>query len=374
MELDRAIESRMYMSSTPNTSPVKRWLVRELGVTCMKRLRLTLVLLLVLASTALYAAPPTQPPRAQVLIFSNSSPHINVIDAETNTVIKTTNLPQMTSWGWNSAKNYFDGKTLWLGMRNPSTNDAEVVLLDLDTLQITRRIPLGQERDTLYISNPSRTGKLFVAKQASGQLAIINLKTYAVEKTINVPVSGGVACDIEVSVAADGKERAFVPTREGNTLVGVDTTRLEVLKTLGFPEKTRPFMLTATPDGRRLWVQEAAGGTVVVSALTLEPVWGRIAMGATPINSAFSPDGKLSFTGHNSPIVIATDTQTFKEVWRAQVGVNAQKVAVHPAGTLVYAIVTNEGGLVVLEATTGKLVKRISLGTNPTGIFVRAMP
>ncbi len=345
----------------------------SLGVKGMRRLYLLLVAPLVLASTWVFAAPATQPPRAQVIVLSNSSPHISVIDAETNAVVRTANLPQMTSWTWNTAKNYYDGKNLWLGMRTPATNDVEVVLLDLDALQITHRIPLGQDRINLYITAPSRTGKLFVAKQGSGQLAIIDVKTYTVEKTIDVPVSGGVACDIELGVAADGKERAFVPTNQGNTVVSLDTTSLAVLETLSFPEKTQPFMLTATPDGRRLWVQEAAGGTLVVNGLTLQPVWNRIPMGQTPINNVFSPDGKLSFTGHNSPVVVASDTQTFEEVWRAQVGVNAQKLGVHPAGTFVYAIVTNEGAVAVLEAATGKLVKRISLGTNPTGIYVRRL-
>lgn len=340
----------------------------------MRQLGLLLTLPLVLASTLAFAVPATRP-TAQVIVLSNSSPHVNVVDAETNAIVRTANLPQLPAWvwGWNTAKNSYDGKFLWLGMRNPTTNDAEVVLLDLDALQIMRRIPIGQERLTLYISGPSRTGKVFVAKQGAGQLVIIDLKSYTVERTIDVPVTGGVACDVDVGVAADGKERVFVPTNQGNTVVSLDTTTLEVSQTLSFPEKTQPFMLTATPDGRRLWVQEAAGGTVVVNGLTLQPVWSRIPMGQTPINNVFSPDGKLSFTGHNSPVVIASDTQTFEEVWRTQVGVNPQKLAVHPAGTFVYALVTNEGTLAVLEAATGKIVKRIALGTNPTGIFVRRL-
>lgn len=340
----------------------------------MRQLGLLLTLPLVLASTLAFAVPATRP-TAQVIVLSNSSPHVSVVDAETNAIVRTANLPQLPAWvwGWNTAKNSYDGKFLWLGMRNPTTNDAEVVLLDLDALQIMRRIPIGQERLTLYIGGPSRTGKVFVAKQGAGQLVIIDLKSYTVERTIDVPVTGGVACDVDVGVAADGKERAFVPTNQGNTVVSLDTTTLEVSQTLSFPEKTQPFMLTATPDGRRLWVQEAAGGTVVVNGLTLQPVWSRIPMGQTPINNVFSPDGKLSFTGHNSPVVIASDTQTFEEVWRTQVGVNPQKLAVHPAGTFVYALVTNEGTLAVLEAATGKIVKRIALGTNPTGIFVRRL-
>ncbi len=312
-----------------------------------------------------------QPPKAQLLVLSNSQPNITVIDAETNRVINTANVPNMTSWTWIDDNNYFDGKHLWAGLRNPTTNDVEVVLLEVSTLQIVHRISLGKDAATLYIGKPSRTGKLFVAKQASRQLAVIDLKTRAVERIIDLPLGdGGVACDVDVAVAIDGKERAFIPALAGNRIVVVDTETVQVSQVLDFPEGTRPFMLTATPDGRRLWVQEQRGNSnVVLNTLGLQLV-ERVPAGTVPITGTFSPDGKVHFTGHNSDVVIANDTETFAEMWRTSVGSFTNKLGVHPSGKFVYAIVSNEGAVAVLEAATGKLVTRISLGTNPTGLFV----
>ncbi len=125
----------------------------------MKRHAL-LALLGILLVAALALAAPTGPPRAQVFVLSNSQPNISVIDAETNRVTNTANVPSMTSWPWNDDNNYFDGTHLWLGVRNPSTNDVEVGLLNLDTLRIDHRIPLGQDRVSVYIGKPSRTGRL----------------------------------------------------------------------------------------------------------------------------------------------------------------------------------------------------------------------
>jgi len=34
---------------------------------------------------------------------------------------------------------------------------------------------------------------------------------------------------------------------------------------------------------------------------------------------------------------------------------------------------TSEGAVGVLEASTGRVVTRVALGTNPTGIFVRTL-
>jgi DNA-binding beta-propeller fold protein YncE len=340
----------------------------------MKRHAL-LALLGILLVAALALAAPTGPPRAQVFVLSNSQPNISVIDAETNRVTNTVNVPSMTSWPWNDDNNYFDGTHLWLGMRNPSTNDVEVGLLNLDTLRIDHRIPLGQDRVSVYIGKSSRTGRLFVAKHASGQLAAINIKTRAVERTIDLPVgTNGVACDVEVTTGLDRRERAYIPTMAGNRVISVDTSTLQILQVVDFTENTRPFMLTATPDGRRLWVQEQTGNTnVVMSTMNLQVV-DRVAAGRVPIVGTFSPDGKLHFTGHgNEPFVIANDTDTFREVWRAPAGQATSKVGVHPAGTFVYAIASNEGALVVFEAATGKVVTRIALGTNPTGLFVRRL-
>lgn len=328
-------------------------------------------LLIFLASGLVLAAPPSRPPAAQVIVLSNSSPHVSVIDAETQRVIKTADIPQMTSWTWNDADNYYDGQNLWLGMRNPDTDDVEVVLLALDSLEVTRRIPLGKDRTTLYIGKPSRQGKLLVSKHASGEIAVIDRRTFTVVETVKLPVNGGVACDIDVAVGPDGVERAFVPTDTGNTVLSVDVATRQVVRNRVFAG-TRPFMLTAAPDGGRVWVEERTGHSIAVLAAQNLELVKRIPTGKTPIIGAFSPDGTLHFTGHSADtVVIALDTRTLKEVWRSRVGTSPDKVGVHPAGTFIYATISREGAVAVLDARTGNVVTRISLGTNPAGLFVR---
>lgn len=331
------------------------------------------VLILLLASAVVFAGPSARPLQAQVIALSNSSPHVTVIDGKTHQVLKTVDIPQMTSWTWNDDNNYYDGQHLWLGLRNPDTNDVEVILLDLDSLQVVRRIPVGKDSVTLYIGKPSRLGRLLVSKHASGEVAVIDTKTLAVLQTVKLPVNGGVACDIDLAVGPGTMERALVPTDNGNTVLSVDSTTLRVLASRAFPG-TRPFMLTASSDGRQVWVQERMGNSItVLNARTLQVI-RRIPTGKTPIIGTFSPDGRLHITGHVADTeVMAHDTKTFKEVWRAKVGTNPDKVGVHPAGTFVYATISREGAVAVIDARTGKVVVRISLGTNPTGIFVRRL-
>jgi DNA-binding beta-propeller fold protein YncE len=310
--------------------------------------------------------------RAEIIVLSNSAPHVSVIDGQTHQVTRTANLPDFTSWTWNDDNNYFDGKSLWLGMRNPDSNDVEVVLLDLDTLRLVRRIPLGQDRVTLYIGKSTKHGQLFVSKHASGEVAVIDTKTYTALDTVKLPVDGGVACDVDVATGPGTIERVLVPTDTGNTVLSLDAATKRLLGTVSF-DGTRPFMLTVSADSRQVWVEERTGSITVLNPRTLDRL-ARIPTGRTPIIGTFSPDGMLHFTGHAADtIVLAHDTKSFKEVWRANVGTSPDKVGVHPAGTFVYATLSREAALAVIDLRSGKVVGHVALGTNPTGLYVRRL-
>src|SRR5215471_16532600 len=153
--------------------------------------------------------------KAQLFVFSNSSPNVSVIDAESRKVTRTADIPNFTSWTWNDDNNYFDGRDLWLGTLDMTTHDAEVITLNLATLQVTHRIPLGKEPTTLYIGRRNKDGKLLVAKGGAWQVAVIDTKTYQVLKVVDESVNAGATgkpplwevCDIDVSTGPDGVER-----------------------------------------------------------------------------------------------------------------------------------------------------------------------
>lgn len=333
---------------------------------------LVLAAVVLAEAAALVSGAVASRPEAEIIVLSNSSPHVTVIDGRTHRVVRTADIPQMTAWTWNDDNNYSDGRHLWLGLRHPDTHDVEVILLDLDRLQVARRLPLGKDRITLYIGKPTREGWVPVSKHASREVLIID-KDFQIMVAATLADESAVACDVDVAPGPGAMDRVLVPTDTGNTVVSLDAKTLQVMGTAPFAG-TRPFMLTASPDGRRVWVQERTGNSMtVLNARTLDIV-RRIPTGRTPIVGTFSPDGALHFTGHAADtIVLAHDTQTFREVWRARVGSNPDRVAVHPSGRLVYATASREGTLAVLEAGTGKVIMRIALGTNPVGLYVRRL-
>ena len=66
------------------------------------------------------------------------------------------------------------------------------------------------------------------------------------------------------------------------------------------------------------------------------------------------------------------DTETLEEVQRITVGTAPALIAVRPDGKYIYAIVTKEASVAVIDAVSWEVIGRISLGSNPTGIFLRA--
>lgn len=331
------------------------------------------------ATPAVAPAPsvsPTASPaaRARLYVLSNSSPNISVIDAETRQVIRKTDLPTFTSWTWNDDNNFFDGKSLWLGLRNPTTNEVEVIALDLDSLEVSRRLSLGKDTLTLYIGKATRDGIVLVGKMGSGQVAAVDTKAGRVLWTKDVPTNGDVVCDADVATLPDGTQRFVYPTRRGDTLVSLSPGTGETVKTVETPKGATPLMLTVAPNNL-VWVQESGSNTnAVFDPATLELV-KRFPAAKGPIIATFSPDGKLAYVGHSvDPVVDVFDTTTYALVKRVEVGSTPDKIAVHPNGRFVYPILSKEAAVAVIDTTTWAVLDRIPIGTNPTGIFLRQLP
>jgi DNA-binding beta-propeller fold protein YncE len=328
------------------------------------------------------SATPKKDVRAQVFVFSNSSPNVTVIDGDSFKVLRTKDIPGFKSWTWNDDNNYYDGQNLWLGHRDPQTSDAEVILLDLDTLEVTDRVAVGKEATTLYIGKPTKDGQLFVAKHASWQLAVIDVKTRKLLKAVDVDVNAGAngkppqwaACDSDVATTDDGVTRIFVPTNFGTTTVAIDAATGKPLKTLSHPAGTRPCMLTVSPD-RKVWVQECDGSAnVILDPVSLE-IQKRVPSGKGPVVAAFTADGRYGLIGHSGDTIVqVVDAKSFAEVKRIEVGTNPDKVSSHPNGKWLFAEVSKEAAVAVIDTATWTVKERVPIGTNPTGIFVRTLP
>ena len=328
-------------------------------------------------ATAVPTATPV-PPTAKLLYLSNDSPHITVIDAETNLVVETADVPEFTKWTWNDDNNYFDGKNVWLGMKYPEGDDAVVIALDVDTLEVSSRLDVGKETKNIYIGKATKSGLLPVGKQATQTVVTIDTNNSQIIQTYEDRPVGwhakedGVVCDADVGIGPDGVERFYYPTLGGDSVVSLDPETGETIAETNTPEGSRPVMHTNAPDGK-MWVQEIGSNTnSVVDPVTLE-LGARSGAAKGPVVGTFSPDGKYAYIGHSGdPIVQVIDTETLKEVIQITVGSTPTKIAVHPNGKYIYAIASKEAALTVIETGSWDITGRIALDNNATGLFLWA--
>jgi len=318
---------------------------------------------------------PVPPPTARILTFSNDSPHVTVIDAETNLVINTADIPEFLKWTWNDDNNYFDGQNVWLGLKYPEADDAVVIALNVDTLEVTNRLPVGKEPKNIYIGKATKSGVLPVGKQATQSIVTIDTKNATILETLeNMPVNTeeGVVCDMDVAIGPDGVERMYYPTLLGDSVVSVNPDTGEVIAETLTPEGAKPVMHTNAPDGR-MWVQESGSNTnAIFDAVTLELI-KRIPAAKGPVVGTFSPDGKYAYIGHyGDSVVQVIDTETLEEVTQITVGSTPTKIAVHPNGDYIYAIASKEARVTVIETGSWKITGTIALANNPGGMFLWA--
>jgi len=348
----------------------------------MKSMRL-LIVVLALGALSIFGAcaneepiaaeQPEQPEQnVNLLALSNDSPHITVIDAETNLVTNTTDITDITKWTWNDDNNYFDGKNVWLGLKYPENDDAVVIALNVNTLEVVSRISVGKESKNIYIGKSTKDGILHVGKQASAEVVTIDTKTMQVVDTwVDMPVNeGGVVCDADIGVGPDGVERFYYPTLGGDSVVSVDAKTGEILQIVSTPEGSKPVMHTNAPDGK-MWVQEIGSHTnAVFDPVTLDLV-KRFPAAQKPVVATFSPDGSFAYIGHSGdPVVQVVDTQTLTEVKQITVGNTPTKIAVHPNGEEIYAIASKEGSIAVIDTGNWTVTGRITLDSNPGGLFL----
>jgi len=320
---------------------------------------------------------PTQVPPAEVKVysFSNSSPHITEIDTATNTVIRTGDITDLVKLAWNDDGNYFDGQDLWLTGKDSDAKTSELIFLNLTTLEVSGRLDLGSNPANAYLGGGlSTNGEVFVGLQGNMDQAgeIVVVKASTKEIVDRIPVNQ-IACDVDIQVGTDGVERVFTPNQKMDAVQNFDATTHELIATADMPEGSNPFMLTAAPNGKHIWVQDGSAGTnTVLDSKTLAVV-ATIPTGAGPVVASFSPDGKYGYVGHYSATTMTViDTATFEIVAQVETGPSPSKIAVHPNGKFVYTIVSKESAIAVIDTSTWKVTTKIYVESSPGGLFLNS--
>jgi YVTN family beta-propeller protein len=146
----------------------------------------------------------------------------------------------------------------------------------------------------------------------------------------------------------------------------------KLVKTVGFPARSKPHMLRVSPDGREVWVQTVGANTNVVlsaddlSVLSTEPT------GKAPVTNAWTPDRRYSIiTNGEDTVAQIVDARTFKDLKRVTIGPGGSNIGFSKDGKTAFIAVRGANSVAVIDMEKLALTSQIKAGREPQGLIVR---
>ena len=131
-----------------------------------------------------------------------------------------------------------------------------------------------------------------------------------------------------------------------------------------------------SPDGRELWAANAQDGTISVVDVSTKKVTHTLAANVGGANRLkFTPDGRLVLVSTlRGPDVVVFDAATHAVVKRVIVGTGAAGIQMQPDGARAYVACTPDNYVAVIDLRTLAVVGHIDAGPQPDGLAWAARP
>ena len=125
-----------------------------------------------------------------------------------------------------------------------------------------------------------------------------------------------------------------------------------------------------SPDGKEIWVANAAGGTVSIIEVASKQVTQTLAADVGGANRLkFTLDGRLVFiSGLRGSDVTVIDSATRKTIKKIAVGHGAAGILMQPDGARAFVACSPDGYVAVIDLHSMEVVGRIEAGQDPDGL------
>ena len=140
----------------------------------------------------------------------------------------------------------------------------------------------------------------------------------------------------------------------------------KIAQTAEKPRYKTPLNLTATPDGKELYVTCEVAHTVIVVDVARRQKVAEIAVGRHPTDVAFTPDGQRAFVSNRlDDTVSVVDVILRREIATIPVGDEPHGVLTDRAGKVLYVLNTSSDSISVIDVATLKEIKRLTASRSP---------
>ncbi|MEZ5347100.1 MAG: cytochrome D1 domain-containing protein [Pyrinomonadaceae bacterium] len=288
-------------------------------------------------------------------------------------------------------------------------NEATLVMVDGETLEIIAKIPTGDFPHEV-ITSPD--GKIaYVANYGNqtpnNSLSVIDLVEKSEIKRVDlgglwrphgiVEAGGNIYFTSEMSrtvarynpqkdavdwIIGTGQSAThmlvFTPDKKKLYTANIASDTVTVINPAGgaSPQNIRqiqvgkqPEAIDVSPDGKELWVGQNGDGKISIIDTATDKVIEDISVGKVPIRIKFTPDGsKVLVSDASAGELVVVDSKTRKEIKRATVGGTPVGIQLQPDGKRAFVALTQLDTVKVFDLETMEFIKDIKPGNNPDGM------
>lgn len=270
-----------------------------------------------------------------------------------------------------------EGRTLYVTRMEQSGTGGTVVVLDMDTHQISDYIEVGEDPFDVALDQTTQT--LYVANRWSDSVSVIDTSTNDVVATIDVG-------EHPFGIAVDSMARiVYVSNGMGpldGTISVIDTTTNEVIETI--PVGKTPRHVAFHPEARTAYVGHWSGDSetdayqVSVIDTATHEIISAIEVGDRPNGVAVDPGMNMVYVSHwgedadtSTVSVIDTTTNEITETITIE-GIQALHIALDPEAHAMYVSYRDSGqaAVAVIDTVTNEVTSTVILGSGPADIAV----
>ncbi|RZS52211.1 YVTN family beta-propeller protein [Sphaerotilus mobilis] len=167
--------------------------------------------------------------------------------------------------------------------------------------------------------------------------------------------------------------RVFVAERDDDTVAVLDLDRGEVIAR--WPTGAHPFALMLDAARERLFVLNVYSDDLSVFDLKTSQPLARVAVGKAPYGAALTRDGRLIYvTNQRADSVSVIDAETLAPLRTLDGFAYPEGIAAH--GDQVHVVNWMDDNLVVLDASSGRVLSTVPTGSNSRGFgrFIGQLP
>lgn len=314
---------------------------------------LSILCLAVLAATAADTPSPA-------LLVVNKEGSLAIVDPVSNTVIATIR----TGDGPHETVASSDGKLAFVSNYGDGTTPGNSIsVIDLVQRRELRRVDLGVLRSPHGLAFAG--GKLYFTAETNQIIGTYDPDANRVDWLLGT----GQNTTHMIAVAAN-LSMIFTANIGSNTISLFERSGGPSWKQTDIPVGKGPEGFDISPDGKELWAAHSRDGGVSVINIADKRVIHTFGVQTKRSNRLkFTPDGRLVLiTDLDAGNLLVLQRTTCKELKRVSLGHQPAGVLISPDSSRAYVAVTGDNNVVVVDLRTFDLQTRIQTGVGPDGM------